>query len=388
MSGDYTIYSRFDYVALKSPLRSARKNLIMSNSLDLTIHGIPIRNVWHMLMYAWSDAPLRAQISMADVESAPTLDALFSVILMKLIQQRMRVGLGRGYIPESKRLRAVRGRINFPASLKEQTFERGEANCDFEQYSVNEPRNQILRSALARLVQTGEFGSDTKDADDLRHQLRWLVRNLNGVDLIDLHMEDVRRQALAQNDQDYRLMLSLCELLLLRWMPNEIAGTQPTPEIDRDALVLHRIYERFVASFYRIHLKDWDVSPQRRLDWHAEEANPHLPSMIPDLILQSRTTEKLVVLDTKFTAASLVENQWGKLVYDSSHLYQMYAYLRSQEQMSAGHRSAEGILLYPTVRTQLSERVQLQGHTVRIESVDLAADWPEVERQLLRVIEA
>ena len=358
----------------------------MSNSME-TIHGIPIRNVWHMLMYAWGDASPTALIRMEDVESAPTLDALFSVILMKLLQQRMRVGLGRGYVAESKRLRAVRGRINFPASLKEQTFERGEANCDFEQYSINEPRNQILRSTLARLVQVGEFGADQRSADDLRHRLRWLVRNLNGIDLIDLHVEDVRRQALVQNDQDYRLMLSLCELLLMRWMPDETEGTQPAPGIDRDMLVLHRIYERFVASFYRVHLKDWDVSPQKRLDWHADGANTHLPSMVPDLILQSRTTSRLIVLDTKFTAGSLVENQWGKLVYDSAHMYQLYAYLRSQEQVSAGHRSAEGILLYPTVRTRLSERVQLQGHMIRIETVDLAANWQDVEKQLLERIE-
>lgn len=358
----------------------------MSNSNFLTEHGIPIRNVWHMLVYAWDEVPLSTKVARQDVEAAPTLDALFAIILMKSIQQRMRVGLGRGYVSETKRLRAVRGRINFASSLKEQTFERGEANCDFQQYSVNEPRNQVLRSMLARLVQVGELGPNQKEAENLRHRLRWLVRNLQGVDLINLNPELIRRQAMTQNDQDYRLMLSICELLLLRQMPGQEDGGPLVPGIDREALILHRLYERFVANFYRVHLKGWDVHPQRRLDWHADVTNEHLPLMVPDLILQEQATGRVVILDTKFTAGSLVENQWGKAVYDSSHLYQLYAYLRSQEQVSVGHRGAEGVLLYPVVRARLSERVQLQGHVMRIETLDLGEPWEMIEKRLLHLL--
>jgi 5-methylcytosine-specific restriction enzyme subunit McrC len=109
--------------------------------------------------------------------------------------------------------------------------------------------------------------------------------------------------------------------------------------------------------------------------------------MVPDLILQNHASGQIVILDTKFTAGSLVENQWGKPVYDSSHLYQLYAYLRSQEQLSDAYRSAVGILLYPAVEGQLLESVELQGHRIRIESVDLAAEWQEVERKLLELLE-
>jgi hypothetical protein len=42
--------------------------------------------------------------------------------------------------------------------------------------------------------------------------------------------------------------------------------------------------------------------------------------------------------------------------------------------------------LYPAVQARLSERVELQGHVIRIESVDLAAKWEEVERQLIEVV--
>ena len=358
----------------------------MANSPPFTNHGIPIRNLWHMLVYAWNEPSLSNQISMGDVESAPSLDALFAILLIKLLEQRLRLGLGTGFVEESKRMRRVRGKINFAESLKQQTFERGEAISDFQQYSVNEPRNQILRSTLSRLIQVGEFGADKKEAEAVRHRLRTLVRNLHNVDLIDLSPEIIRRQASVQNENDYRLMLSVCELIILRQMPLEEKGTHPLPGVDRELLVLHRIYERFVANFYRIHLQGWEVSAQKRLDWHAPDTNEHLPSMIPDLILQEKASGKMIILDTKFTADSLIENQWGKPVYDSSHLYQLYAYLRSQEELSAAHRTAEGILLYPVVNAHLSEHVELQGHSIRIECVDLASPWDEVESQLMGMV--
>jgi 5-methylcytosine-specific restriction enzyme subunit McrC len=351
-----------------------------------TEHGIPIRNIWHMLLYAWNGPLVTPQVSMGDVESAPTLDALFATVLVKMIQQRMRIGLGRGYVPASKTLRAVRGRVDFAESIRQHTFDHGEATCDFQEYSVNEPRNQVLRSTLMRLVHAGEFGPNAGEAEALRHRLRWLSRNLHRVDIIELNLESIRRQLLAQNENDYRLMLSICEMIAMRQMPLDTDGTQAIPTADREMLILHRVFERFVANFYRMHLADWDVHAQKRLDWHTQNANEHLPMMVADLILQQRDTGRVIMLDTKFTAAGLVENQWGKPVYDSAHLYQLYAYLRSQEQVSAGFRSAQGILLYPAVQARLSERVELQGHVIRIESVDLAAVWEEVEKQLLALI--
>jgi hypothetical protein len=38
------------------------------------------------------------------------------------------------------------------------------------------------------------------------------------------------------------------------------------------------------------------------------------------------------------------------------------------------------------VQARLSESVQLQGHRIRIESIDLAASWQGVEHSLLGLI--
>jgi 5-methylcytosine-specific restriction enzyme subunit McrC len=356
-----------------------------ADSVQVTTYGIPIRNLWHMLLYAWNEM-LPNQWSMVNSERAPTLDTLFASMLMNLMQSRLRVGLAGDYVPHQGTLPGIRGRINFSDSLKRHTFEHGEAQCEYEQYSFNAPKNQIIRTTLARLIQIGQFGTDVNQTNALRHRLRWLVKNLDGIDIIDLTPDLIHRQQLNRNDSDYRLMLEICYLILQRQMPTESTGQHGLPAIDRDALTLHYIYERFIANFYRLHLAGWTVSPQKRLEWHERNASSHLPTMIPDLVLQENSSNELIILDTKFSAHSLVKNQWGKEIFDSSHLYQLYAYLKSQAHVSPSHCNATGILLYPVVHEPFSERIELQDHVMRVESVDLAAPWEEIERHLVELI--
>jgi 5-methylcytosine-specific restriction enzyme subunit McrC len=353
---------------------------------QFTEYGIPIRNLWHMLLYAWNEVPLKQEWALEAVEQAPTLDALLASILMKLIRQRLRIGLGYDYVEKKQSLSGVRGRINFAESLKNRSIERGQMICEFQGYSANSLKNQVIRSTLARLVQVGQFGPETAAVKELQRKLRHLLRDLDGIDFIELTPELVRRQSLARNDHDYRLMLAICDLIFQRTMPNGPGADEIVPVLDREQLVLYNVYERFVANFYRFHLKGWEVSAQKRLDWHAHNPNERLPSMVPDLVLQETSSDRMLIIDTKFTAHSLVENPWGKPVYDSSHLYQVYAYLKSQEHLSEAHRNAVGILLDPAVQARLSERIELHDHIMRIESIDLAAPWQEVERQLLEVI--
>ena len=77
--------------------------------------GIPIRNVWHMLAYAWSDIHDLKAIGrgLFDPEDAPTIDALLASLLAGLVVQRLRVGLVREYVDVSGQIRGIKGKIDF-----------------------------------------------------------------------------------------------------------------------------------------------------------------------------------------------------------------------------------------------------------------------------------
>jgi 5-methylcytosine-specific restriction enzyme subunit McrC len=348
---------------------------------------IPIRNLWHMLLYVWDARRLKDRWR-AEVEDAPSLDALLSSILASLIQQRLRIGLDRRYRDEEALIAGIRGRIRFPESLKRLTFPHGRAVCRYQVFHVNAPMNQIIRSTLARMVHVGSFGSDRARAEELRADLRRLVRSMEGINVIELKTDAIRRQRLGRLDADYALMLSICQLLLDRQQPTEQHGTNTLPGLDRDAMTLEKIYERFVAKFYRFHLTEsWHIRPQSKIEWPADNPSPYLPVMFPDLMMQHKGSGRLLVLDTKFTAHLLVPGQWNNMTFDRGHLFQMYAYIRSQESQSPSHGAATGLLLYPTVSRHIDETVHMQGHDIRWVTIDLRQAWEKIEGDLLEIPE-
>ncbi len=351
---------------------------------SITNTGIPVRNLWHMLLYVWDAVHLKDHWK-SDVENAPTLDALLGTILANLIQQRLRIGLGRNYRMHDAEVAGLRGRVEFNESLKRMSFQHGRAFCHFQVFSANVAKNQIVRSTIARLVQIGDFGSDRHDANELRSRLRRIVRNMESVEFIELKAARIRREQFNRLDLDYAVMLAICFLLNQRQMPMEQVGDTGLLGLNRDAFTLHNVYERFVAKFYVYHLKGWTVSPQQKLIWPTEDLSEYVPVMCPDLTLQHDASKRLIVLDTKFTAKILSPGRWGNKTFDRNHLFQIYAYLKSQEHRSESHRSSTGVLLYPTVNQALSETIRIQGHSIRWETVDLAKPWQQIENDLLAI---
>lgn len=346
-----------------------------------TYGGVPVRNVWHMLLYAWKRAH-EVQRWRGEAETAPTLHALLAAVLAHLVGQRLRIGLGRDYAGVERVLRGVRGRIDMARSIRERRFERGEAACRFTSFEADVPRNQIIRSVLARLVQVGDFGTED-DGRAMRRRLRRLTRDIHEVSIIEVDGALIRRQQLGRNDGDYHLMLAICELIVDDLLPGQRPGVRGLPRWDHDQAALRKLFEVFVPAFYRHHLGDWSVVTQPQWSWPSH--GRYLPLMIPDVVMDHRDGARRIVLDTKFTPYSLRPGRFEAEKFDTGHLYQLYAYLRTQEERSSRDRTAAGVLLYPSVGTTLRERHEIQGHVVVVATVDLAADWVAIEDELLAV---
>ncbi len=95
-----------------------------------------------------------------------------------------------------------------------------------------------------------------------------------------------------------------------------------------------------------------------------------------------------IVIDTKFT--SIVTSGWFREeTLRSGYIYQIYAYLRSQEgQGDALADHASGLLLHPSVGDDIDETVSIQGHRIRFATVDLTASTAEIRETLLAMCEA
>ena len=348
-----------------------------------TKFGIPYRNLWYMLLYAWNEPPDLTQQITGDIEDAPSLDSLLCQILIKLVQQCFRIGLGRDYLFKSSAIRGIRGRINFGESLKRDLFNKGQSFCQYYEYHLNVPKNQIIRTTLMKMIRLGNFGPDDSFGEKLRQNLRVIVRAMDGIDFIELNLNLIERQQFGRNDRDYRIMLSICRLLLKKQMPTDTSGQSYIRDVDRELIVFHDLFEMFIANFYKYHLVNWKVRPQKHITWHESSHNEYLPIMKPDIFFEEKLTNRVILFDTKFTSQT-IRNQWGGQIYHSGHLYQIYTYIKSQEDYLTYHPDVSGILLYPAIRRdEPSKVIKLPNHRIKVVSIDLTLEWKSIEEQLM-----
>ena len=188
-------------------------------------------------------------------------------------------------------------------------------------------------------------------------------------------------------------MVLAAQLAFSLALPSEAkGGALPfLPEREDDHWI-RKLYEKAVAGFYEVVLSErgWRVKPGETISWPVRDETLNilhiLPSMITDIVLEHRGKGRRIVIDTKFTSI-IKPGRQGKPTLSSEHIYQIYAYLRSQEGGSAPFADvSEGILLYPSVGQMMNESAEIQGHEIRFATVDLAAEAKEIRRQLLYIV--
>lgn len=112
---------------------------------------IPIQNIYYMLTYAFKVLNQNGYKKIATEEFQNTAD-LFAAILIKGISTQIKRGLGREYILESSELSAVRGRIDIGESIKKQSILRKKVVCSYDNLSVDNQINGIIKASLEILL--------------------------------------------------------------------------------------------------------------------------------------------------------------------------------------------------------------------------------------------
>jgi 5-methylcytosine-specific restriction enzyme subunit McrC len=109
--------------------------------------------------------------------------------------------------------------------------------------------------------------------------------------------------------------------------------------------------------------------------------------MVTDIILDPPIAGRRLVIDTKFTSI-FTSGPFREASLKSEHLYQMYAYLRSQEGRDPRWDRSAGLLLHPAIDGSTYERVIIQNHPLSFATIDLR--WPTlvIRNELRRLLRA
>ena len=354
------------------------------------IGRIPVRNIWLLLLYAsqlYKELPEAARV---ELEDAPDdIPELVAEILANAVERRLRRNLSFGYERREADLSRVRGRINVLRTERRQLLQRGRVACVFDELTVDTPRNRYVKAALLKLGQVVQ-------KTDLSRRCRNLAAQLERAGVSSdwdagWNGRHPPPDALGWMEAAERRMLAAARLAFELFLPTEDAGASALPAPYREERWVRRLFEAAVGGFYDVVLSPsgWGVKAGDKIAWPLEGPTPGLRELMPGMITDIRLQrgQRRIVIDTKFTSI-VTTGQWGNQSLKSGHIYQIYAYLRSQERSDDPLSiTSTGVLLYPAIDACIDEAATIQGHEMRFVTVDLAADTPKVRRQLLRVID-
>ncbi len=365
------------------------------------IGDIPVRNIWLLLLYAsqlYRELPESRRV---ELEDAPDqMPHLVAEILANAVERRLRRNLSHGYQRQSAVLSRVRGRIDLFSTERRRLLQRGSVACVFDELTVDTPRNRYVKAALTHIA--GVVSKLANDSD-LERRCRDLAFRLERVGVVG-HLDPryAGKAAALDNvgwvDAHERQVLAAASLALNLAIPTEQSGVALLPIVNRSETEGWRLYENAVAGFYDVALshRGWKVRQGSRIRWPATNPTPCLhaimPEMITDITLERRdyTTPdagQRIVIDTKFTSI-VTKGRFRQQMLKSGHMYQLYTYLRSQEQPGDSMSChSTGVLLYPSLGVPYNESAIIQGHRVAFATVDLAADSQTIRSQLLRVVD-
>ena len=349
------------------------------------IGRIPVRNLWLLMLYA-SDLfrQLDASGNRSFEDNPDDLPDLVAEILSHEVERRLRRNLSYGFQYRHEVLGRVRGRIDHLQTEAHQLLQRGMVACRFDELTIDTPRNRYVRSAL-------ELISKFVRRNDLAHRCRSLVGSLRRQGVVGERpgREETSVERFGRHDAIDRKMVDAARLAFEMAIPTEQTGSRHLPLPDRDINWIRRLYEKGVAGFYDVVLsrRGWNVYPGTRIRWPIADMSPQmdkiLPTMRTDIVLDHVDVGRRIVIDTKFN--SVLSRGWYRNEgIRSGYMYQIYAYLRSQEESGDPlDIRSEGMFLHPSVGEMFNEWVDIQDHRIHFNTVDLAADTKTIRSQLL-----
>lgn len=368
-----------------------KEDIAIESSDDVNYIGkIPVRNLWLLMLYA-SDIYRELDVANIEVEENPDdIPDLIAEMLCRRVEHRIQRNLSYSYQSCDAVLSRVRGRIDLLGTERGRLLDRGKIACRFDELTIDTPRNRYVRSALEAI-------SKVVKRKDLVHQCRSLDIRLRrmGVSQIRPSRSEVSVDRFGRHDVEDKPMVTAAHLAFNLALPTESKGTKQLFSPERDNLPwLRKLFEKGVAGFYSTVLLNrcYRVSSGKVLKWQISDKSSGidkiLPSMKTDIIIDNTDLAYRIVIDTKFN--SITTYGWYRdETLRSGYLYQMYAYLRSQEDSNDPlNKNACGLFIHPSIGEDMNEYIVIDNHKIQFSTVNLASSAIEIRKQLLKIIKS
>ena len=337
---------------------------------------IPIQNIYYMLSYAFRTLTKQGYREMSTEKFSNTAD-LMTEILIAGISQQLKRGLGRAYIEQMEDIPVIRGRVNITESVKRQTMINRKLSCVYDDFSVDNSKNRIIKSTALLLL-----GADV--AKQRKSRLRKLLVYFDKVELIDQRTVDWNIHY-DRNNQTYRMLISICYLVVKGLLQTQADGKTKIMDFLDDQQMYH-LYEKFILEYYK---KEYPyiTTNASKIKWQLDDGMDYmLPNLLSDITLEY--DNKVLIIDAKYYS-HIMQNRYEKETIRSANMFQIFTYVKNKEaELKDKPHEVAGMLLYAQTDngTQPEYRYQMSGNMISVKTLNLNCDFEDIRRQLDSII--
>lgn len=337
---------------------------------------IPIKNIYYMLSYAFQMLNEQGYKNLA-TEDFDNAGDLCAAILIRGISYQLKRGLGREYISETDTISAIRGKIEITESIKNQSMIRSQMVCTYDEFSVNSPLNQIIKSTVMLLLKADISKPRKKE-------LRKLLVYFDDVSVVDVRSINWSINY-NRNNQTYRLLITICYLVVKGLLQSKSDGSVKMMDF-LDEQRMCRLYEKFILEYYKKHYPRIRTAASQ-IDWALDDGiGTMLPTMQSDIMLsyQKGDIDKTLIIDAKYYAHT-TQVQYDIHTLHSNNLYQIFTYVKNKA-VKGGEVS--GMLLYAKTDEDIypNNEYQMSGNRVTVRTLDLNCDFENIIAQLDSIV--
>ena len=339
-------------------------------------NNIFVKNIYYMLSYAFHTLN-QNNYEAVSKEDFDNVHDLLSAILAKGVSRQLKQGLYREYVNKVEEQTALRGKINIAGTIKNKFAKKALLTCEYDELSENNLYNQIIKSTALFLF---KYSSVKNKAE-----LKKLLLFFSAVDLIDLPSIRWTTIRFSRNNQTYRMLISICQMIVESMIITKENGEYKILTFFNEN-EMPWLYEKFILEYYRKEYPNLKVNASQ-IPWALDdEVGTMLPIMQSDITISNK--EKVLIIDAKYYNKSLAVSRFDKQTIISSNLYQIFTYTKNA-QVSNKDKTVAGMLLYakPDAEIELDNTYKMSGNTISVKSLDLNTDFSLIKESLNLIVD-
>lgn len=332
-----------------------------------------------MLSYAFTTLNQGGYEDVA-AEEFENMHNLFAAILAKGIGRQLKQGLYREYLNRKEDVAGVRGKIDMPGTVRNRLTRKRVLTCEYDELSENNLLNQILKTTVMILLRHARVDQEYKS--NLKKEMLFF----SNVDTINPSMIRWSAIRFQRNNNTYRMLISLCQLILEGMLQTTDSGEYKLASFI-DEQRMNRLYEKFILEYYAKECAHVTATASQ-IPWALDDGiGTLLPVMQSDIMLTQGN--RVLIIDAKYYTHTM-QNRYDVRTLHSNNLYQIFTYVKNKDMVFGDEpHTVSGMLLYAATdeAIQPNNCYHMSGNKISVRTLDLNKDFSEIASQLNAIVD-